>query len=194
VFTSCNDIQQPVAPLEEERPFTVNLGNLNFRWPIVDAAITSDFGYRSAIQLGEDSGGAATSSLHFGLDLIPSDPKAKRTQILAAEDGEVYIVYPPPGTRIPGTTKKFAGHPSYGGCIVIRHVVATRGDKTIYAYTLYAHLKETWVSTRDENRERTKVVKGQPLGIMGSTGFSTGPHLHFEIFFDPIDFFAFQAE
>ena len=40
--------------------------------------------------------------------------------------------------------------------------------------TVYAHLDAFAVAVADE------VEAGQPLGAMGSTGRTTGPHLHFE--------------
>lgn len=41
--------------------------------------------------------------------------------------------------------------------------------------TLYAHQSERQVS------EGTRVSQGQQIGLIGSTGDSTGPHLHFEV-------------
>lgn len=41
--------------------------------------------------------------------------------------------------------------------------------------TLYGHLSQLLVSAGD------MVHRGQPVGRIGSTGYSTGPHLHFEI-------------
>ncbi len=48
-------------------------------------------------------------------------------------------------------------------------------DHNIDYITLYAHLSEVLVE------EGQVVAQGQPLGLVGSTGNSTGPHLHFEI-------------
>ena len=56
---------------------------------------------------------------------------------------------------------------SYGNYIMIYH---TNG-----AYTLYAHLSSIAVSVGQT------VKKGDVIGYSGSTGWSTGPHLHFEI-------------
>jgi lysostaphin len=41
--------------------------------------------------------------------------------------------------------------------------------------TLYGHLLETNVDTGKT------VVRGQRIGLEGSTGWSTGPHVHFEL-------------
>ncbi|MEC0210389.1 M23 family metallopeptidase [Paenibacillus ehimensis] len=62
----------------------------------------------------------------------------------------------------------FAGWKSgYGNCIVIDH---RNGYET-----LYGHLSKVGV------REGDGVKKGDNIGVMGSTGNSTGVHLHFEI-------------
>ena len=154
----------------------IKFGNLSFISPIKDAQITSPFGYRTDAKVKGSKGGG--DSIHMGLDLIPpktATPKEVLNQkILAAEDGEVIVVYPPP-------SKKFRGHVLYGGCVQVRHLIGQVGERKIYAYTLYGHMKAVWV------KEKMMIKKGDTLGIMGSTGQSTGPHLHFEILFDPMD-------
>ena len=66
-------------------------------------------------------------------------------------------------------TVVYAGCLRYGyGC----HVVIDHGNGF---RTLYAHLSQIYVSVGQ------RVIQGQAIGRMGSTGRSTGTHLHFEI-------------
>lgn len=63
----------------------------------------------------------------------------------------------------------------YGNCVVVRHENGLE--------TLYGHLSKIMVKPR-------QVVKaGDIIGLGGSTGHSTGPHLHFEVRFvyEPFD-------
>jgi len=48
-------------------------------------------------------------------------------------------------------------------------------DHNIDYVTLYSHLQDTYV------KEGDIVAQGQVIGAVGSTGNSTGPHLHFEV-------------
>ena len=57
---------------------------------------------------------------------------------------------------------------AYGNMIIIIHSNGTK--------TLYAHLSKITTTTG------AKVSQGALIGYVGSTGRSTGPHLHFEVF------------
>ncbi len=70
---------------------------------------------------------------------------------------------------------------SYGNYVMIAH-----GNGR---YTLYAHMSQRLVSVDDT------VSQGSVIGLVGSTGYSTGPHIHFEIYendvrVDPLQFFS----
>jgi murein DD-endopeptidase MepM/ murein hydrolase activator NlpD len=60
---------------------------------------------------------------------------------------------------------------AYGNFTVIDHGVIDGHRVT----TAYAHQSQFLV------REGQRVEKGQQIGVIGSTGYSTGPHLHFEV-------------
>jgi murein DD-endopeptidase MepM/ murein hydrolase activator NlpD len=55
----------------------------------------------------------------------------------------------------------------FGNCVVIRHVDGSK--------TRYAHLDEKYVTIGQY------VGQAEKIGLVGTTGHSTGPHLHFEI-------------
>lgn len=62
---------------------------------------------------------------------------------------------------------EFSGwHDSYGNCIVLKHSDNFR--------SLYAHCQRLIA------REGAYIRRGERIALVGSTGRSTGPHLHFE--------------
>ncbi|MGI5824428.1 MAG: murein hydrolase activator EnvC family protein [Bacillota bacterium] len=74
------------------------------------------------------------------------------TSIYAADSGTVIL-------------SRYYG--SYGNCVIVDH-----GGGVV---TLYAHMRSTAVSAGQS------VKRGQTIGYVGSTGASTGNHLHFEV-------------
>ncbi|MEX1195529.1 MAG: peptidoglycan DD-metalloendopeptidase family protein [Dehalococcoidia bacterium] len=66
------------------------------------------------------------------------------------------------------------------------HVIIDHGDGS---RTVYGHLSEIWVT------QGQWVNQGETVGALGSTGYSTGPHLHFELWFGgtPVDPLAYLA-
>lgn len=72
------------------------------------------------------------------------------------------FVYP----ILPGIVNQAGFRGGYGYCVEIKH-----GELT----TLYAHLSYILV------KEKQVVPAGEPIGISGTTGRSTGEHLHFSV-------------
>ena len=73
----------------------------------------------------------------------------------------------PIGSAAPGTVIFVGTFSGYGNTVMVQHT----GGYT----TLYAHMSGFNVSNG------ATVGTGDTLGFVGSTGLSTGPHLHFEI-------------
>lgn len=93
---------------------------------------------------------------HMGIDIVRTDVTTLGSPFRAAQGGEVIIA-------------KNDGNWNYG---FGNYCVIDHGDGT---QTLYAHAKTLYVSVGDV------VQKGENIGAIGSTGNSTGPHLHFEV-------------
>jgi murein DD-endopeptidase MepM/ murein hydrolase activator NlpD len=69
-------------------------------------------------------------------------------------------------SALAGTVVEAGYDGAYGNRIIVKH----DGVKT-----MYAHLSSASVDAGE------KVLRGQRIGAVGSTGNSTGPHLHFEV-------------
>ena len=95
-----------------------------------------------------------TWRLHTGIDISSSGIYGAK--IVAADDGVVSLS---------------GWNGGYGNCVVIKH---NNGYST-----LYAHMKSA-----SPLRKGQSVRKGDTVGYVGSTGTSTGPHLHFEIMYN----------
>lgn len=106
--------------------------------------------------------GHASSSAHQGFDL----PVPSGTEVLAVQEGTVV----------------FAGWSGgYGNYVKLEHELP---DGTVIQ-TGYAHNSSLNVHTGDH------VSQGQVIAYSGSTGNSTGPHLHFECYKDGYAYNAF---
>jgi murein DD-endopeptidase MepM/ murein hydrolase activator NlpD len=120
---------------------------------------------------------------HDGVDL----PHARNTPIVSAAAGTVVTVR----CNTSGPSCDVDGSPTTRGCgwyVEVRH----RDD----IVTRYCHLvRQPEVAVGD------RVDAGQVLGFVGSSGHSSGPHLHFEVHFgdkanrhnavDPVPFMRF---
>ena len=103
--------------------------------------------------------------LHTGIDLTASTG----TPIYATGDGVV---------RVAGRNPE--GYSGYGVVVEIDHGFGFR--------TLYAHMSTTMVKSGQ------KVKRGEQIGTVGSSGMSTGAHLHYEVILngkkvDPVFYF-----
>jgi murein DD-endopeptidase MepM/ murein hydrolase activator NlpD len=85
-----------------------------------------------------------------------------------------------PAKAISAGTVVHAGY-GYAGAAYGNHVVLKLADGK---YALYGHLASSTV------RKGQTVSAGQMVGTVGSTGNSSGPHLHFEIRLNPSQFYV----
>jgi murein DD-endopeptidase MepM/ murein hydrolase activator NlpD len=128
--------------------------------PIPHATITQGFGPTPYVF---EAAYAGFPHFHTGVDLgVPLG-----TPVFAAADGVVVLARP--------MTDASGSLVGYGNYVIIQH---DTGLKTLYGHLLLIGVKEGDV-----------VKRGQLIGLVGSTGNSTGPHTHFEVRVDnsPVD-------
>ncbi len=148
-------------------------GGSSFWWPIgsmettedggvlfatgepANAVITSYFGLRD-----KPKEGASTD--HGGIDIGPYGYEIGTVNVIASRDGVVADMH--------------TGCVSYGSCSTGfgNYVLLSHPDGM---YTMYAHMHENTVTVSMGQSVR----QGQVIGKAGSSGVSTGHHLHFEV-------------
>lgn len=132
-----------------------------FTWPVAGHYyISTTFNENDSIHRGK----------HDGIDIAGGGISGK--PIRAAADGTVYIVRNSCSHNY-GKSKSCGCGGGYGNYVAIDHGKNTSNGKTYK--TLYAHMSSVAVSNG------ASVKKGQVIGYVGSTGWSTGYHLHYEI-------------
>lgn len=99
-------------------------------------------------------GKRALNGWHNGIDLCRPGGNSTGAPVVAAESGKVVYV----------------GYESMGGNVI-------RIDHGNGIQTLYAHLKSGSICVKTGQY----VTRGQQIAQIGSTGYVTGPHLHFEV-------------
>ncbi|MBR2587960.1 MAG: M23 family metallopeptidase [Bacilli bacterium] len=122
-------------------------------WDKSKDVITSRFSKSRTITVN----GRVQSGAHTGMDIVCISKASPK--ICAVASGTVVVAK--------------AGSTGYGNYVVIQHI----SDEGKRFYTLYGHMVDGSIAVA----EGSEVKVGQVLGIMGSTGNSTGPHLHFEV-------------
>lgn len=130
---------------------TVSAEEIVFGSPLINVTTTNSSGF------GEDRGGGVT---HKGVDLTGDTT----TPIYAVADGEVTVA----GFGGPGCSADQCGN-----WVSIAHEGSVGGKTPITSS--YLHLSSYTVKAGD------KVKRGQQVGFMGTTGNSTGVHLHMEL-------------
>lgn len=96
-----------------------------------------------------------TRLMHGGIDLV--NQKGGKVPVYASAEGTVRLI-------------KDTKNSGYG-----KYVILTHSINGVKYESVYAHLDSYSVKVGQ------KLKQGQQLGVMGTTGSSTGIHLHFEI-------------
>lgn len=121
--------------------------------PTTAPEITSDYGWRTPPCRG-------CSSDHKGIDFVPGFGEP----IFAVADGMVIDM---------------GRNGGYGNFVKVKHLMANSEGVIEEWVSLYAHMKNE--SFPEGMIIGSAVKSGETIGAVGSTGMSTGAHLHFEL-------------
>lgn len=184
---SWRDTNQAIATLKAQNklPELADAQRIGLAWPLrYVGADPSIFNYYMVsyffdhdpvtAQLKDYMGGRRTYDTstyrHTGIDIAPWPfyirmMDSQVVQVIAAAPGT--IVYRDDGHYDRNCALQAAG---------VNMVNVLHADGSI---TRYAHLKKGSVTTKDVG---DSVAQGEYLGLVGSSGNSTGPHLHFDVY------------
>lgn len=123
--------------------------------------------FMDSLDFGSGSGSFAP---HFGSPFIKSSDYGPRPNLYGDFHTGVDFAAPM-GTPLPA---QYGGSVAYAGWATgFGNLVGIKVANALY--TLYGHMQS--ISTKVGKSVR----KGQPIGAVGSTGYSTGPHVHYEL-------------
>lgn len=151
-----------------------------FRWPVQASTNNTDPGVHgisnfvdqntNAVSLRDYNCGSRTYDGHHGTDIF-SWP----FYWLKMDRNEVEIVAAAPGVILSKSDGNYDRNCAMGGAtwnaVYIQHA-----DGSV---AWYGHLKSNSLTSKAVG---AAVAEGEYLGLMGSSGSSTGPHLHFEVY------------
>jgi len=172
-----NDTVESIAKKYKAKPANI----VNFAWNRLDPKNpTLTVGQKVIVPGGSKELAVRQVQIYSGP--IPADASKGTGRFVWPTGGSITQGYKPlhraidiataPGTPVKASDSGYVviagwSNYGYGNYIVIDHGNGFQ--------TLYAHLSRIYVSAG------TSVAKGVVIGAVGSTGRSTGPHLHFEI-------------
>jgi len=131
----------------------------------LDTSLVIFNGVRSDDAYSQDTDSADWYSGHSGIDFAPANPREASTPILAAAEGRLLLA------KIDSDNNHM---------VWIEH--DPDGDGRFQYATLYFHLHpDEFFSAMVAMEEGTPIAAGQRIGTMGTTGRSSGIHLHFEV-------------
>lgn len=175
------DIEDADKITYESNPYTKISTTTTFMWPIgsdeteeIDGVLfatgePTPYTITSGFEVRDDPFGSGEKKNHGGLDISPISSNGYGTvNIIAAKDGTVtYSTGPSSNCPSNGENDDCGG--GYGNYVMIEHSDGTT--------TLYGHMYENSITVNTGDT----VKAGQVIGRMGSSGQSTGMHLHFEV-------------
>lgn len=174
------EIDKNIADLKQRGVISDNPASIvQFQWPLRKTAGLTDPGYYgisnyvdqdNTTGLRDYNCGQRTYNGHKGLDVYTWPFGWYKM-----DNNQVEVIAGAPGTIIYKNDGQFDRSCAMNGnnwnAVYVRHA-----DNSV---AWYGHLKKNSLTTKSVG---DAVVAGEYLGVLGSSGNSTGPHLHFEVY------------